>query len=96
VRVTGRGVLHKFGVVEGSCVRNALVVCLKKAKRFDVDVVFECQVVLGFGLSCTLRCVGEGDTAPKGVALLYKTEYKTKVLIRSLFTAEKTNPDSHH
>ena len=65
------------------------MVCLKKAKRFDVDVVFEYQVVLGFGLSCALRCVGEGDTAPKGVALLYKTEYKTKVLIRSLFTAEE-------
>lgn len=44
MRVTGRGVLHKFGVVEGSCVRNALVVCLKKAKRFDVDVVFKYQV----------------------------------------------------
>ena len=36
--------LHEFGVVEGLCVRNTLMVCLKKAKRFDVDVVFKCQV----------------------------------------------------
>lgn len=44
MRVTERGVLHKFGVVEGSCVRDALGECLKKANRFDVDVIFECQV----------------------------------------------------